>query len=76
MPVKAKKTGVVEVVTKSRLNLFTATFMARSRWKPVFFNLLLVFFFVVACEEHDACEQECEEHYAADISENAAEVDC
>ena len=33
---KMQKTGVDEVAAKSRLNLFTATFMTRSRREPVF----------------------------------------
>jgi hypothetical protein len=39
----AKKTDGSEVATKSRLNLFTATFMARSRWKSVFLVLGLIY---------------------------------
>ena len=39
-----KKTGGSEVATKIRLNLFTADFMARSRWEPVFFVYVNYFF--------------------------------
>ena len=38
-PKKQKKTGVVGVLAKSRLNLFTARFSTGFRREPVFFRL-------------------------------------
>ncbi len=51
---RRQKTGGVGVLTKSRLNLFTATFMAGSRREPVFLyvQVLLMMEKSYACESH------------------------
>lgn len=53
-------------------------------WKRTLFCLCqkfvlgcpLICLFLIACEEHDTCEQQDEEHYATNVSEFATHINC